>query len=484
MWDMMLVGGGPYGRRHKGGGHGGSKRHDLRCQAVSDEGIDCAKSVKDGDPERFRYCGDHGPSGGSRGYCRQHCWCDRARLVEEGSLFCEAHTCEAATCRAEVAGRGERGERGEAGGSCDDHRRCGRDGCEGRCHRRDTGAAARWCGLHYCHEPTCQGERAAGSRQHCRDHTCLEPLCGSGRLDMGAGRYCADHQCRTGGCLERRDQTTPAADHCAVHSCRVRHCARPAAAGSDRCEDHGYCREQGCREYVLVERGPQGDTIRHATCDQHHKPLCPASRCANRLDNNNSRGQAYCPLHSCELASCRNQRGLASLQYCDAHKCAVVPCQQLRRNPVPAMADADAPLRASLLLAAAAAAAPALLTSSSSYCAAHACSAPAGCADRVADLPTSSFCPRHECCRRACDREATRHPRASTSTSRAGYCDRHYRGRVPMAMGMGMPMGMPMAMPMGYPPYLGRQGRYGSDSGSDSDSAMGPAGLPFGGLPF
>lgn len=260
---------------------------DLRCQATSADGLGCIRSVKDGDPERFEYCSDHGcryahcaqgREEGSKGYCRQHCCvagphnsCDRARLVEEGSLFCEAHTCEAQTCRAEVAGRGERGD---ASRSCPRHRRCGREGCAERCHRRDTGSTARWCGLHYCHEPSCQGGRAPGSSQHCSEHTCLEPMCGNGKHDMGSGRYCLDHQCRTEGCLERRDQRTPGAHHCALHACRAEHCPRPATAGTSTCDDHRCCREQGCREYVLVEKGPQGD-IRHPTCDHREPPTRP-----------------------------------------------------------------------------------------------------------------------------------------------------------------------------------------------------------------
>lgn len=240
------------------------------------------RSVKDGDPERFKYCSEHGckyghcergKHEGSKGYCREHCCvagpansCERARLAEEGSLFCETHTCEAQTCRAEVAGRGDRGD---ASRSCESHRRCGREGCPAPCHTRDTGVTVRWCGLHYCHEPSCQSERASAdlNSRYCTAHTCLEPLCASGRLDMGAGRYCLDHQCRTDRCPERRDQRTPGTDHCPLHVCWVEHCPRPATAGTNRCLDHRYCREQGCREYILVERGPEGDDIRHPTCD-------------------------------------------------------------------------------------------------------------------------------------------------------------------------------------------------------------------------
>ncbi|KAH8773446.1 hypothetical protein F5883DRAFT_24889 [Diaporthe sp. PMI_573] len=558
MWDMMLVGGGPYGRRHRRGHRRGKTHHKcracrepigkvtvygkrvdlpycqrhhcqkvvgsticqeqrngrnpnwqycdmhLRCQAMSLDGFNCMKSVKDGNPERFKYCNDHGckyphcehgKHEGSKGYCPQHCClaaphnsCDKPRLVDDGSFFCETHTCEAQTCTAEVAGRGERGD---ASRSCESHRRCARDGCPARCHTRDTGTTVKWCGLHYCHEPSCQSDRAAGNRQYCREHICMEPMCGNGKLDMGSGRYCLDHQCKTDRCFERRDQRTPGAEHCALHACWVEHCPRPAAVGRNRCDDHRYCREQGCKEYIFIEKGPEGD-IKYPTCGNHHKTQCPATnlggnRCGNRLE----RDQAYCKDHSCELGSCSNQRSFASVQYCEAHKCTVVGCQQLRKNTIAGLDMASGSLRASLLLSGGGffggdgEGAPFLM---SSYCAAHACSRGGGCGDRVAALGRSSFCPRHECCHRGCSQEATRQPRRRSSDG--GYCDRHYQRRRAGGSGGGLaggpfgPVPMPMGMPMGYPPYFGGQGHYSSDSDSESDFGRRPRGLPFGGLPF
>lgn len=224
---------------------------------------------------KYPHC-EHGKHEGSKGYCPQHCclaaphnWCDKPRLVDDGSFFCETHTCEAQTCTAEVAGRGDRGD---ASRSCESHRRCAREGCTARCHTRDTGATVKWCGLHYCQEASCQGERAAGNRHHCREHTCMEPMCGNGRLDMGAGRYCVDHQCKTERCFERRDQRTPGTEHCALHVCWVEHCPKPATLGRNRCDDHRYCREQGCKEYIFIERGPEGD-IRYPACENRESPV-------------------------------------------------------------------------------------------------------------------------------------------------------------------------------------------------------------------
>lgn len=227
-----------------------------------------------------------------------------------------------------------------------------------------------------------------------------------------------------------------------------------------------------------------------------HKTQCPATnlggnRCGNRLE----KGQSYCKDHSCELGSCRNQRGFASLQYCEAHKCTVAACQQLRKNTIAGLDLASGSLRASLLLGGGGFlgggdGGGALLMSS--YCAAHACAGDAGrCGDRVAELGRSSFCPRHECCHRGCAKEATRQPRGRSST--AGYCDRHYQRRRAGGGGgmpggpfgpMPMPMPMPMGMPMGFPPYFGGQGYDSSDSESESDGGRRPRGLPFGGLAF
>lgn len=212
---------------------------------------------------------------GSKGYCPRHCClaaphgsCEKPRLVDDGSLFCETHTCEAQTCTAEVAGRGEMGD---ASRSCDNHRRCAREGCTGRCHTRDTGMTVKWCGLHYCEEASCQSERALGNRHHCSEHTCMEPMCGNGKLDMAAGRYCLDHECRTERCFERRDHRTPRSEYCALHVCWVDHCPKPAALGRNRCDDHRYCREHGCREYIHIERGPEGDIL-YPACETRETP--------------------------------------------------------------------------------------------------------------------------------------------------------------------------------------------------------------------
>lgn len=218
---------------------------------------------------KYPHC-EQGKHEGSKGYCLQHCClaaphnsCDKARLIDDGSFFCETHTCEAQTCTAEVTGRGDRGD---ASRSCESHRPCARDGCSARCHTRDTGTTVKWCGLHYCHEASCQSDRAPGNRQYCREHICIEPMCGNGKLDMGSGRYCLDHQCKTDRCFERRDQRTTGSEHCALHICWVEHCPKPATVGRNRCDDHRHCREQGCKEYVFIEKGSEGD-IRHPTCE-------------------------------------------------------------------------------------------------------------------------------------------------------------------------------------------------------------------------
>ncbi|KAI3401187.1 hypothetical protein diail_333 [Diaporthe ilicicola] len=267
---------------------------------MSPDGFNCTRSVKDGNPEKFKYCSDresrlnpsrrcsldgckyqhceHSKHEGSKGYCPQHSClaaphssCDKPRLVDDGSFFCEVHTCEAQTCRAEVAGRGDKGD---ASRSCDKHRRCARDGCSGPCHTRDTGATVKWCGLHYCQEASCPSDRAPGNKQYCKDHVCMEPLCGAGKQDMGTGRYCLDHQCKTDKCLERRDQRARGSEHCALHICWVERCPKPAAVGN-RCDDHRYCREQGCKGYIFIEKGPEGD-IKYPTCENRELSKPPS----------------------------------------------------------------------------------------------------------------------------------------------------------------------------------------------------------------
>ncbi|ROV95139.1 hypothetical protein VSDG_05863 [Cytospora chrysosperma] len=348
----------------------------LRCQAPGSDDMPCMKYVKDADPEKFKYCSDHGcryphceqtKHEGSRGYCPQHSClankarkdaCDQPRLVQDGSPFCERHTCEWPTCTAEAEGRGERGD---AGRSCEQHRRCAAEGCAGACFRRDTGAALRWCGLHYCHRDPCPEPRAPGSERFCDRHVCVEPTCGAGRKEEVAkrgGRFCADHQCRADGCLERRDLRVRGAEYCALHICWVEGCPRPAAAAAG-----------------------------------NHR--CPAStpggtQCDKRLDS----GQRYCRDHSCELSSCGDQRRPDSLQYCPAHRCAAPACQQLRKNTIAGLVRPDDLLmlagggggggtasRASLLFSLAAGGSGGgggLVAPLSSYCSAHACQGDGG----------------------------------------------------------------------------------------------------------
>ncbi|ROW10714.1 hypothetical protein VPNG_05109 [Cytospora leucostoma] len=528
MWDMMLYPGVPHtSRRHRRGRHskkgrkcracrehlgkvtvGGKKVEMAYCErhycqkfladgtASGSDDMPCMKYVKDADPEKFRYCSDR-----------------------TGSLLCERHTCEWPTCTAEVEGKGERGDPSR---SCDRHRRCARDGCGAPCSRRDTDAGPvvllRWCGLHCCRAEGCTEGRAVDNEMYCERHVCLEPLCGGGKkrvtgvtgLGTGAGagvggRFCADHQCKADGCLERRDQRVRGSEHCALHICWVEGCSRPAsaaAAGSgNRCDVHRECREVGCREYVYVERGP-GEEVKYPTCEKHHKPQCPAqtptgTQCDKRLDAN----QRYCRDHSCELSSCGDQRRPDSLQYCPAHKCSVPACQQLRRNTIAGLdqllSSSSFPSGGGFPLGGRAAAASLLFggcgggggggavgvldlnSSFSSYCAAHACRGDGGrCGEGAVE--GALFCGKHGCSRKGCVREVTA---AGLSRRRGGggggLCDRHHRkrkefglggacGGVPPPMGsLGGPMGMPMPMPMpmGFlPPFFG--GPFFDSSGS------------------
>ncbi|KAK7746762.1 hypothetical protein SLS53_001950 [Cytospora paraplurivora] len=516
MWDMMLYPGVPHpSRRHRRGRHSKKGRRCRACRAH------LGKVTVGGKRVEMAYCERHhcqkfladGTVCQEQRNGRNPLWkycdlresveiysntCDQPRLVGAGSLLCEKHTCEWPTCTAEVEGKGEKGDPSRC---CDRHRRCARDGCDAPCFRRDTdaaaGAALRWCGLHYCRAEGCGEGRAGDNEMYCERHVCLEPLCGGGKKKAAGvaglgtaagvgGRFCADHQCKTDGCLERRDQRLRGSEHCALHICWVEGCSKPAsaAAGSgNRCDIHRECREVGCREYVYVERGP-GEEVIYPTCETPQTPA--GTQCDKRLDAN----QRYCKDHSCELSSCGDQRRPDSLQYCPAHKCSVPACQQLRRNTIAGLeqllssssSSGGFPLggrAASLLFGRGSAMGLDLNSSFGSYCSAHACRGDGGrCGERVAE--GALFCGKHGCSRKGCVREVTATGLSRRGDGGGGLCDRHYKkmkelglggGGMPPPIGpFGGPMGMPMPMPMpmGFPPpFFGGPFFDSSVSGSD-----------------
>lgn len=257
---------------------------------------------------------------------------------------------------------------------------------------------------------------------------------------MGGGRFCADHQCRAEGCAERRDSRAPGAEHCALHLCLVEGCTRPAAAGRTRCENHRYCAVEGCREWIYVAAGADGD-VRYPECEKRecrlypptrapltplptslstplppslsslvdpiltqcplgptdHLPRCLATTLAGaqcdrrvRPDNEAAASGAgrWCDDHACGLRSCPNPRPPESLQYCSAHRCGAGACQeQARRAAVHHPSLLDAPLHARLLLAGGVGAGAGALGSSLAllgaagmgrFCAAHSCQGDGG----------------------------------------------------------------------------------------------------------
>lgn len=199
------------------------------------------------------------------------------------SSFCEKHTCEAGSCTAEVDGKG--GDRGDAGGAaarfCDNHRRCAADDCARRCHTRDSLVVARYCGAHYCRaNDSCDKPRSPASGEgYCAAHLCEEPGCSRPRADLlpGGGdeaRFCAEHECKADACRMRRAHRARDAEYCWVHLCCVPRCTKPARAGdprddegASRCEDHRRCHVGGCREWVYIEKGADGD-VRHVECEK------------------------------------------------------------------------------------------------------------------------------------------------------------------------------------------------------------------------
>lgn len=130
----------------------------------------------------------------------------------------------------------------------------------------------RWCGLHYCTaSDSCDEQRAEGSdTKFCREHICLEPGCHGGKVAVPAGgMFCVEHTCKTEGCNVRRERE---AEHCGGHICRVEDCMKPAMGANKRCDLHRRCVVEGCKEWIYIERGPEGD-IRWPECENREFPI-------------------------------------------------------------------------------------------------------------------------------------------------------------------------------------------------------------------
>lgn len=86
--------------------------------------------------------------------------------------------------------------------------------------------------------------------------------------------FCEEHTCKAEGCNVRRERD---AEHCGRHICRVEDCVKPAAAGANRrCDVHRRCAVEGCKEWIYIERGPDGD-IRWPECENREYTYRPFS---------------------------------------------------------------------------------------------------------------------------------------------------------------------------------------------------------------
>lgn len=192
--------------------------------------------------------------------------CDRPRQVEDGSFFCDKHTCSVTSCNASASSSAE-----DAPPFCELHRPCAHEGCPRRCHTREqTGQMAPFCGAHYCPVEGCPEERReGGNATFCEKHSCIEAGCFNGRSGQDEpSRFCVEHECQAEGCLARVDVRVRDAEHCPLHRCIVEGCAQPATTedGGARCANHRYCVVDGCREWVFVEK-IGGDEVRHPECE-------------------------------------------------------------------------------------------------------------------------------------------------------------------------------------------------------------------------
>lgn len=198
--------------------------------------------------------------------------CDNTRQPDSTSLFCDQHTCDSTHCTAEVDGEGDTDDPSR---SCEAHRRCAAQNCPRRCHVRDDALGlamptSLFCAAHCCRaEEGCDRQRAPQSRSWCSRHLCVERGC-LGRRESGpveAGRFCADHGCKSAGCAERRDVRVVGAEYCARHLCVVLGCARPGADGGVWCERHRYCDVEGCKRWIHVVAGVDGE-VRYSQCEK------------------------------------------------------------------------------------------------------------------------------------------------------------------------------------------------------------------------
>lgn len=216
--------------------------------------------------------------------------CDKVKQQDTGSFFCDRHTCLFHTCLELVPGTTNDHPllsrdpfNPNPSHYCNMHRPCSAADCTRPCYIRANGTPAiKYCGDHYCacDAAACNQQRIPGGGDRCREHTCDETDCvrakrGGGGGNGAGGRFCDEHTCKTKGCEERRDRRWANAEYCPFHTCSVAECAKNGSAGGGRCDIHRECNVASCREWILVEKGADGD-IMHPVCEKREQ-LFPLS---------------------------------------------------------------------------------------------------------------------------------------------------------------------------------------------------------------
>ncbi|KAJ9150014.1 hypothetical protein NKR23_g4015 [Pleurostoma richardsiae] len=378
----------------------------LRCQAGGIDGGRCDRAVKENNPEKYKFCADTHNCAQSdcvyarlpdRPYCAEHlCSSPGCRDPRRGGPypFCLKHTCQHLYCTSVVPGDSDPSSPWRF---CETHRRCSRNGCSRRCHMRDSGSAANFCGEHYCQwVDGCGEERAAGAEGHWGRHRCKEAGCARG-IAAYEGWYCREHECDMMECRYPK----LVGDYCHSHTCQRRNCKKEARMDGF-CDNHQRCEVPGCKEDRLVE-----GMKKHDRCDRHRHGSCQAGGirpCSNRVVE----GTHYCEDHLCGFRLCGNAK-LFGCSYCEAHKCPVANCQELRQSAGVAYGGRRMTTTMGFQPLVA------------GYCAQHSCRH-GGCDSQA--MRDQFFCAVHKCSTHGCMSEGTNSARGGSAA-----CDAHYRGQ-------------------------------------------------------
>lgn len=210
------------------------------------------------------------------------------------------------------------------------------------CHSRKRMGSA-FCGSHACPEITCSNDK------NCIHHMCQVRYCSRTSIDGSSyckyhkcdlcrneKTQCVTHLCSKLGCMETKAKNSKwCNDHkcehcdnfytCKIHCCQAENCVSSSMINSLYCQNHkceyceqrkGHCSIHTCKvDYCKDNRAEYSDYCKY------HK--CSRSDCFL---------EKKCPLHSCQIRTCWNQKYSINDQYCHYHKCE--QCNNLRSQCV------------------------------------------------------------------------------------------------------------------------------------------------------